>query len=42
MSLNVTKHQIDDGETMQMLDRIAAEYGIAPEQVKFEFPKMPS
>jgi diguanylate cyclase len=37
MSLNVTKHQIDDGETMQMLDRIAAEYGIAPEQVKFEF-----
>ena len=37
MSLNVTRHQIDDGETMQMLDRIADEYGIAPEQVKFEF-----
>ena len=37
MSINVTKHQIDDGEIMQMLDRIAAEYGIAPEQVKLEF-----
>jgi EAL domain-containing protein (putative c-di-GMP-specific phosphodiesterase class I) len=37
MSLNVTKHQIDDNETMQILDRIADEYGIAPEQVKFEF-----
>jgi EAL domain-containing protein (putative c-di-GMP-specific phosphodiesterase class I) len=37
MSLNVTRHQIDDGETMEMLDRVAAEYGIAPEQIKLEF-----
>jgi diguanylate cyclase len=36
VSVNVTKHQIDDSETMQVLDRIAGEYGIAPEQLKLE------
>ena len=36
VAVNVTKHQIDDSETMQVLDRIAGEYGIAPEQLKLE------
>ena len=36
VSVNVTKHQIDDSETMQVLDRIAGEHGIAPEQLKLE------
>jgi diguanylate cyclase len=36
VSVNVTKHQIDDSETMQALDRIESEQGISPEQVKFE------
>ncbi len=36
VSVNVTKHQIDDSETMQILDRITGEEGIAPEQLKLE------
>ena len=36
MAVNVTKHQIDDGETMEVLDRITGEHGIAPEQLKLE------
>ena len=42
MAVNVTKHQIDDSETMQVLDRITSEHGmagehsIAPEQLKLE------
>ena len=36
VAVNVTKHQIDDSETMQILDRIASEHGIAPEQMKLE------
>jgi EAL domain-containing protein (putative c-di-GMP-specific phosphodiesterase class I) len=36
VSVNVTKHQIDDSETMQVLDRIAGDYGVAPEQLKLE------
>ncbi len=36
VAVNVTKHQIDDSETMQVLDRIAGEHGIAPEQLKLE------
>ncbi|HEY2112272.1 MAG TPA: EAL domain-containing protein [Dongiaceae bacterium] len=36
VAVNVTKHQIDDSETMQVLDRIAGEHGIALEQLKLE------
>ena len=36
VAVNVTKHQIDDSETMQVLDRITGEEGIAPEQLKLE------
>jgi EAL domain-containing protein (putative c-di-GMP-specific phosphodiesterase class I) len=36
MSVNVTKHQIDDGETMHVLDQVAGASGITPEQLKLE------
>ena len=36
VSVNVTKHQIDDDDTMQVLDRIASEHNIMPKQVKLE------
>jgi EAL domain-containing protein (putative c-di-GMP-specific phosphodiesterase class I)/CRP-like cAMP-binding protein len=36
VSVNVTKDQIDDSETMQILDRMASEHGITPEQIKLE------
>jgi EAL domain-containing protein (putative c-di-GMP-specific phosphodiesterase class I) len=42
MAVNVTKHQIDDSETMQVIDRITGEHGmagehsIAPGQLKLE------
>jgi EAL domain-containing protein (putative c-di-GMP-specific phosphodiesterase class I) len=36
VSVNVTKHQIDDGDTLQVLDRIASEHGITSKQVKLE------
>ena len=36
MAVNVTKHQIDDSETMQVIDRITGEHGMAPEQLKLE------
>jgi EAL domain-containing protein (putative c-di-GMP-specific phosphodiesterase class I) len=36
VAVNVTKHQIDDSETLQILDRITGEHGIAPEQLKLE------
>ena len=36
MAVNLTKHQIDDSETMQVIDRITGEHGMAPEQLKLE------
>jgi len=36
VSVNVTKHQIDDSETIELLDRITGEHGMAPEQLKLE------
>lgn len=36
VSVNVTKHQIDDAETMTVIDRIPADSGIDPGQLKLE------
>ncbi len=36
VSVNVTKHQIDDLETLRIIDRLPSESGIAPAQLKLE------
>jgi len=36
VSVNITKHQIDDQETLAIVDRILGEGGVSPDQLKLE------